>query len=391
MIKLPEKAERPTMYFVGVTTGQSSIMKVFPVWAKELGIDAVIKGIDLPIHAPAEDYRAVAAFIKEDPLSLGALVTTHKIDMYNAASDMFDYLDPYAVRFGELSSISKDNGKFCAHAKDPISSGLALDTFVPEGHFLKTNAQVCILGAGGSALSISAYLANAQRHGADLPKRIHLNNRSVPRLAEAMRILEFLEVPMSYHLCRGPALNDEIVESLPGHGITMDEKRRKADLALESMKPLMKVAEDNGVYYCCEVVNRFEQYLLNTAQEGVEFVRRLDSPNAKVLLDTFHMNIEEDDLVQAILAAGDALGHFHVGERNRKPPGSTNSLPWADMAAALKKIGYQGAVVMEPFVLMGGSIPYDIKVWRDLSGGADEAAMDRMAADACRFLRDLTT
>lgn len=180
-------------------------------------------------------------------------------------------------------------------------------------------------------------------------------------------------------------------QSLPGHGITMDEKRRKADLALESMKPLMKVAEDNGVYYCCEVVNRFEQYLLNTAQEGVEFVRRLDSPNAKVLLDTFHMNIEEDDLVQAILTAGDALGHFHVGERNRKPPGSTNSLPWADMAAALKKIGYQGAVVMEPFVLMGGSIPYDIKVWRDLSGGADEAAMDRMAADACRFLRDLTT
>lgn len=222
MIKLPEKAERPTMYFVGVTTGQSSIMKVFPVWAKELGIDAVIKGIDLPIHAPAEDYRAVAAFIKEDPLSLGALVTTHKIDMYNAASDMFDYLDPYAVRFGELSSISKDNGKFCAHAKDPISSGLALDTFVPEGHFLKTNAQVCILGAGGSALSISAYLANAQRHGADLPKRIHLNNRSVPRLAEAMRILEFLEVPMSYHLCRGPALNDEIVELLPAGSLVIN-------------------------------------------------------------------------------------------------------------------------------------------------------------------------
>ena len=60
MIKLPEPAKRPTMYFVGVTTGQSSIMKMFPIWAKELGLDAEIKGIDLPIHAPAEDYRAAA-------------------------------------------------------------------------------------------------------------------------------------------------------------------------------------------------------------------------------------------------------------------------------------------------------------------------------------------
>ena len=135
MIKLPEPAKRPTMYFVGVTTGQSSIMKMFPIWAKELGLDAEIKGIDLPIHAPAEYYREVVQFFKDDPLSLGALVTTHKIDMYNAAKDMFDYLDPYAQRFGELSSISKLDGQLRAHAKDPISSGLALDAFVPKDHW----------------------------------------------------------------------------------------------------------------------------------------------------------------------------------------------------------------------------------------------------------------
>ena len=216
MTRLPEKAARPTMYFVGVTTGSSSIMKVFPVWAKELGLDAVIKGIDMPIHAPAEEYRRVVEFIRDDPLSLGALVTTHKIDMYNAASDLFDYLDPYAQRFGELSSISKKDGKLCAHAKDPISSGLALDSFVPKDHWIKTGAQVCVLGAGGSALSISAYLGNEERHGADVPSRIHLDNRSAPRLAEAVRVLEYLNVPMSYHMCREPVLNDKIVESLPG-------------------------------------------------------------------------------------------------------------------------------------------------------------------------------
>lgn len=178
-------------------------------------------------------------------------------------------------------------------------------------------------------------------------------------------------------------------QAMPDHGITPEEKRRKEALALESMRKLMPIAEDCGVYYCCEVVNRFEQYLLNTAKEGVAFVRQLESPNAKVLLDTFHMNIEEDDLVQAILETGDLLAHFHVGERNRKPPGSTNSLPWKEMAAALKQIGYQGAVVMEPFVLMGGTIPYDIKVWRDISEGASEADLDRMAGDACKFLKNL--
>ena len=127
-------------------------------------------------------------------------------------------------------------------------------------------------------------------------------------------------------------------QALPDHGITLDEKRRKEELALESMSRLMKVAENCGVLYCCEVVNRFEQYLLNTAKEGVEFVKRLGSPNARVLLDTFHMNIEEDSMVDAILEAGPWLGHFHVGENNRRPAGSTNRLPWKDMAAALKQV-----------------------------------------------------
>ena len=150
-------------------------------------------------------------------------------------------------------------------------------------------------------------------------------------------------------------------QALPDHGITLDEKRRKEELALESMSRLMKVAENCGVLYCCEV-----------------------------LLDTFHMNIEEDSMVDAILEAGPWLGHFHVGENNRRPAGSTNRLPWKDMAAALKQVNYQGAIVMEPFVLMGGTIPYDIKVWRDLSGGAGEAGLDEMAGRACRFLKELT-
>ena len=113
-------------------------------------------------------------------------------------------------------------------------------------------------------------------------------------------------------------------------------------------------------------------------EEGLEVIRRYRPEQVR------------PETLDAILEAGPWLGHFHVGENNRRPAGSTNRLPWKDMAAALKQVNYQGAIVMEPFVLMGGTIPYDIKVWRDLSSGAGEAGLDEMAGRACRFLKELT-
>ena len=110
----------PTFYFIGVTTGKSSIMKVFPLWMKELGTpEIVIEGIDHPMHDQPENYRRSVAQIKYDPLSLGALVTTHKINLLDAARDMFDYLDPNAQICGEISSISKLEGRLEGHPGRP--------------------------------------------------------------------------------------------------------------------------------------------------------------------------------------------------------------------------------------------------------------------------------
>lgn len=215
MVNLPKPATEPTMYFIGVTTGQSSIMRIFPIWAKALGIQATLKGIDIAIHAPAEDYRAVMEFIRSDPLSMGALVTTHKIDLLNACRDLFDELDPYAQQFGEISSISKRDGRLWGHAKDPISVGLALDSFLPAEHWQKyPEAQACVLGAGGSALAVCAYLAH-EKHGDAVPARIQMDNRSVGRLAEAVHLLGNSRVQMSFNLCPIPEWNDRIVEALP--------------------------------------------------------------------------------------------------------------------------------------------------------------------------------
>lgn len=223
-MKLPERATQPTMYFIGVTTTKSSIMKLFPLWAKELGLkDAVIKGIDIEIHAESEKYRRCVEFIKNDPLSLGALVTTHKIDLYNAAKDYFEYLDPYAVMFEELSSISKKDGRLEGYAKDPISSGLAMEAFIPKDYWKQHGGEVFIMGAGGSALAISSYLMK-EEHGDNVPSKIIIANRSQPRLISAQNKLDDLnpKVKMEYHHCPEPEGNDKILKGLKPYSLIIN-------------------------------------------------------------------------------------------------------------------------------------------------------------------------
>lgn len=165
-----------------------------------------------------------------------------------------------------------------------------------------------------------------------------------------------------------------------------DYKCRSREQSLRSLGELLKKAEEYGINYCLEIVNRFEQCILNTASEGRAFAEELGSPNVKLLLDTFHMNIEENSFTKAIHCAGDLLGHFHIGENNRRTPG-TGRLPWNEIFTALSDISYKGAVVMEPFIKMGGQVGKDIQVLRDISGNADEEKMDSLAAAAADFVK----
>lgn len=158
--------------------------------------------------------------------------------------------------------------------------------------------------------------------------------------------------------------------------------------SVKNVRTVGKIAQACGVDYCLEVLNRFEGYLLNTCAECRQFVEEVDVPAVKIMLDTFHMNIEEDSMTEAILLAGDRLGHFHVGENNRRLPGKGN-LPWYQIGSALRAIGYDKNVVMEPFVKSGGKVGSDIKIWRDLSMGAATEQLDRDAAASVAFLRNV--
>ena len=157
--------------------------------------------------------------------------------------------------------------------------------------------------------------------------------------------------------------------------------------SVKNVKEVAKIAEDCGVVMGMEVLNRFEGYLINTCAETLEYVNEVNSPNVGIMLDTFHMNIEEDSMVDAIRLADKHLVHFHVGEQNRKVPGK-GKLPWNEIGNALREINYQKAVVMEPFVLSGsGKIVEDIKVWREIVTDSSESALDEDARGALLFLK----
>lgn len=162
------------------------------------------------------------------------------------------------------------------------------------------------------------------------------------------------------------------------------DKRIYLEQSIKSMRELVKVAEDNQVILNVEVINRFEQFLLNTCQEAVNYVEEIDNPFCGILLDTFHMNIEEDSIGDAITRAGKHLNSMHIGETNRKPPG-LGRMPWGEIKDALDKINYQGSLVMEPFVNPGGKVGRDIGVWRELMPGAN---LDLEAAKAVEFVRE---
>ncbi len=217
-------ADRPTMYFIGVTTGESSIMKVFPAWAEYLQLgDCVMRGVDLALHDEPARYREIVEHIKTDPLSLGALVTTHKIDLLTACREQFDELDEYADLMGEISSISKRDGRLIGHAKDPITSGLAMEAFLPTDYWGRTGAEAFVMGAGGSAIAITWYLMRAD-HGANRPAKIIVANRSTPRLEEIARLHKRFDgdFPTEYHHTPTPDLSDAVMARLKSGSLVVN-------------------------------------------------------------------------------------------------------------------------------------------------------------------------
>jgi D-psicose/D-tagatose/L-ribulose 3-epimerase len=161
------------------------------------------------------------------------------------------------------------------------------------------------------------------------------------------------------------------------------ERASDTDLLVEQLGALARHAETHGVCLCVEPLNRFETSFLNLTSQAIEVVDRVGSPACGLLLDTFHMNIEERSIGEAIRAAGPRLRHFHACENDRGAPGSGH-VPWGEVAQALRDVGYVGPVVIESFTAKVQSIARAAAIWRPLA-----ASQDALAGDGLAFLRRL--
>lgn len=147
---------------------------------------------------------------------------------------------------------------------------------------------------------------------------------------------------------------------------------------VKNLQPVLDHAASTGVRLAIEPLNRFETSLFNTVEQTMELIQKVDHPSLGLLLDTFHMNIEERDVGAAIQLAGDRLFHFHACGNDRGAPGGDN-IDWQSIREALGDIGYDGAVSIESFTSANQTIATAASIWRPLAQSQDDIAVDGLA------------
>jgi D-psicose/D-tagatose/L-ribulose 3-epimerase len=161
------------------------------------------------------------------------------------------------------------------------------------------------------------------------------------------------------------------------------ERATAVNRLVENLRPVALYAAERGVTLAIEPLNRFETSFMNTAEQVMEVVDRIASPSVGVLLDTFHMNIEERDPAHAIRTCGRHLAHFHACGCDRGAPGG-DQIPWPRIASALRDVGYDGPVVIESFTIENQAIARAAAIWRPLAPTQDSIAIEGLS-----FLRGL--
>ncbi|MES2474336.1 MAG: sugar phosphate isomerase/epimerase family protein [Verrucomicrobiota bacterium] len=152
-----------------------------------------------------------------------------------------------------------------------------------------------------------------------------------------------------------------------------DERKREWDLAVSELKLVAAEAGDRGLAIALEPINRFETDLVNTTADSLRMIRDIAHPAAKVMIDTFHMTIEEADLGAAIRAAGKNLIHVQVSENHRGVTG-TGLTPWKSFRDALEEIGYDGSIVIESFTPDNRDLAGAVCIWKRFTPTQDEFA-----------------
>ena len=163
------------------------------------------------------------------------------------------------------------------------------------------------------------------------------------------------------------------------------ERRATIERVAERLRPVADLAGERGVRLALEPLNRFETSLINTVEQGLELVDLVDSAACGLLLDTFHMNIEEKHPAAAARVAGSRIAHVHGCGTDRGAPGA-DDFGWPEFFAALDDAGYEGTIAIESFTPENETIAVAASVWRPLASSPDE-----LAAAGLAFLRGRDT
>nr|WP_278276518.1 sugar phosphate isomerase/epimerase family protein [Anaerotruncus rubiinfantis] len=169
--------------------------------------------------------------------------------------------------------------------------------------------------------------------------------------------------------------------------LTREDKYDRTQRSLDCIREVIPVAEECGMPLNLEVLNRYENYVINTVAQGVEFCQQINSEYCKLLLDVYHMNIEEDDLCGAITTAKGYIGHFHVSEPNRMIPYHTARIDWDAVGRALRDTGYDGTVTIEAVVSFDGPSTYNMRMWRDLLPDGSRQSRINAMRDGLRYIK----
>jgi len=163
--------------------------------------------------------------------------------------------------------------------------------------------------------------------------------------------------------------------------LSAEQREQQRTWAAESLREAADYAGERGVRLAMEPLNRFETDLVNTVEQGLDLCDRIGRANVGLLLDTFHMNIEEKSFTEAMASAGDRLFHMQVAENDRGTPGSGH-VPWDEVFRALDAVGYNGSIVIESFLPTVAEIARAVSLWRPVA-----PSMDALARDGHAFVR----
>ena len=163
--------------------------------------------------------------------------------------------------------------------------------------------------------------------------------------------------------------------------VPAEQKKVEWDRAVTNLRKVCEMAAQKGLEIALEPLNRFESDLVNTTEDVMRLIKDIDHPAAKVLLDGFHMNIEEPDIEKAIKLAGDKLIHMQVSENYRGTPG-TGQARWEDYRRGLEAIGYEGVVSIESFTPENKELAGAVCIWRSLV-----PSQDGFAREGLQFLK----